>query len=215
MNQYHKINSVFKRDEKGRFTSEFSLPEFRYLQDNLWIATEKVDGTNIRVMWDGESVTYGGKTDNAQMPTFLYDKLRLIFEKPDMIEKFKNQFGVIPETGDPLQVCLYGEGYGARIQKGGGNYKEDGVDFVLFDVKIGDWWLERDNVEDIAIKLGIDIVPIIDMLTLTDAVKMVSTGFKSQWGNFTAEGLVLKPATELRTRRGDRIVTKLKYKDFN
>lgn len=29
------------------------MSEFDYLKDNTWIFTEKVDGTNIRIMWDG------------------------------------------------------------------------------------------------------------------------------------------------------------------
>ena len=33
-------------------------------------------------------------------------------------------------------AVLYGEGYGAKIQKGGGNYRAD-QDFVLFDVRVG------------------------------------------------------------------------------
>jgi len=41
-----------------------------------------------------------------------------------------------------------------KIQKGGGNYIADGVDFVLFDVWINGIWLERENVEDIAEKLS-------------------------------------------------------------
>ena len=53
---------------------------------------------------------------------------------------------------DPVDVTLYGEGYGARIQKGGGKYLAKSCDFVLFDVKIGDWWLRREAVDEIAIE---------------------------------------------------------------
>ena len=36
MKEYHKINSIYKRDEKTKqFTSEFACQEFEYLQDNL------------------------------------------------------------------------------------------------------------------------------------------------------------------------------------
>ncbi|MCP4215045.1 MAG: RNA ligase family protein, partial [bacterium] len=72
MKQYHKIQTVFKRDPENRHKTllegEFSIPEFEYLQDNDWIFTEKVDGTNIRVMFDGEKITFGGKTERAQIP---------------------------------------------------------------------------------------------------------------------------------------------------
>jgi len=50
MNKYHKISTVFKRDPENNFKTllfgEFATPELEYLQDNMWVFTEKVDGTN-------------------------------------------------------------------------------------------------------------------------------------------------------------------------
>jgi len=213
MKKYQKIQTIFKRDmsNKGQIIEgKFSLPEFEYLKDNQWVFTEKVDGTNIRVFWQPQElqpIRFGGKSDNAQIPTFLYDKLNSIFS----YELFSKSFGT--EIDD--YMCLYGEGYGAKIQKGGGNYKSDGVDFVLFDIKIGIWWLQRKDVEDIAQKLNLKVVPVIGEGTLAKMVEMTKKGFKSQWGDFTAEGIVARPKTELRNRKGERIITKIKYKDFN
>ena len=210
MKQYHKIQTVFKRDEKTKkiIENDYSLPEFEFLKDNPWVFTEKVDGTNIRIMWDGKQVTFGGKSDDAQMPVFLLYKLQELFEGTAKKQMFLEKFGT--EGG----VCLYGEGHGARIQKGGGNYVKDGVDFVLFDVKIGEWWLNREDVEDIAKFFGIKIVPIIGEGTLADAISMTRQGIKSQWGDFTAEGIVARPKTELKTRKGERLITKIKHCDF-
>lgn len=211
MNEYHKINTIYKRDmtKNGKIIEgEYSCPEFEYLKDNKWTATEKVDGTNIRVMWNGKSVVFGGKTDSASIPVFLLYKLQELFEG-NKKELFKEKFG---EEGN---VCLYGEGYGNKIQKAGKDYISDGTDFVLFDVKIGELWLQREDVEDIADFFGIKVVPIIGEFTLDEAVEKVKQGFNSQWGDFTAEGLVLKPKTELLDRRAYRIITKIKYRDFN
>ena len=107
----------------------------------------------------------------------------------------------------------HGEGYGAKIQKGGGNYRSD-QDFVLFDVKVGDWWLQRHDIEDVASKLSLDLVPIIGVGTLYEMADMANEGFSSRWGEFGAEGIVARPATELCTRAGHRIITKIKHKDF-
>ena len=212
--EYHKIQTVFKRDEitKRIIECDYSLPEFEYLKDNLWIFTEKVDGTNIRVMWDGGNVVFGGKTDSAQMPVFLLYKLQELFEGIQKRQLLKETFS---KDGVPFgEVCLYGEGYGAKIQGGGGNYNPNGVDFVLFDVNIGGIWLERGNVEDIAEKLGIRAVPIVGEGTLSEAVERTRVGFNSQWGDFIAEGIVARPKNELMTRRGERIITKIKQRDF-
>jgi len=202
MKEYAKIQSVFKRDEKTHkfILGEFSLPEFKYLKDNIWVFTEKVDGTNVRVMWDGSEVRFGGKTNDAQMPTFLLLKLQELF----LPGKFKE----LP----PL--CLYGEGYGARIQKGGGNYIPNGCDFILIDILIDNWWLERENIEDIASKLCIKVVPIIGSGSIDAAIAKTSIGFNSTFGNFSAEGIVLKPQVALTNRKGERVITKVKHKDF-
>ena len=190
---------------------DYSEPYFEYLKDNTWVFTEKVDGTNIRVMWNGENVVFGGKTDNAQMPTFLLYKLQALFEgtvkKQLFIKQFPQELDIKP------QVCLYGEGYGAKIQSGG-KYIPDGVDFVLFDVKIGDMFLLREDVEEIAKVFNIKVVPIIGEGTLNECIELVKKGFNSQWGNFEAEGIVARPKVELRDRRGNRIITKIKSRDF-
>lgn len=208
MKEYHKIITVFKRNPETKFRTllegDFASPELEYLAHNQWVFTEKVDGTNIRVMFDGERITFGGKTNRAQLPAFLVTRLNEMFLS--QLELFKEKF----TDG----VCLYGEGYGAKIQKGGGNYRLD-QDFVLFDVKIEDWWLQREDVLEISLALGIDIVPTVGSGTLYDMVIKGRDGFSSAWGNFRAEGIVARPATELKTRSGHRIITKVKYKDFH
>lgn len=205
MKEYHKIQGLYKRDEKTHkfIIGDYSMPEFQLLKDIEWEFTEKVDGTNIRIIWDTKKVRINGKTDNASIPSFLINKLNERFDE----EKFRYYF---PETS----VTLYGEGYGAKIQKGGGNYIKDGTDFVLFDVFIDDIWLERKNVEDISKKLNIKTVPIIGRGNLDDAENIVKSDLKSIWGDFYAEGIVTRPVVELRTRRGDRIITKIKRKDY-
>jgi len=215
MKEYHKIQTVYKRDPDNKMKTlidgDFSLPEFEYLQNNEWVFTEKVDGTNIRVIWDGDNITFGGKTDNAQIPNQLVNKLNELFLS--LKDEFKDIFKIDPISGVLSNICLYGEGYGAKIQKGGGNYRQD-QSFVLFDVKIDDWWLMRKDVEDIASKLSIDVVPIIGKGTLIDMVYTAKKGFKSQWGDFLAEGIVARPLIELKQRNGRRLITKIKHKDF-
>lgn len=207
MKEYHKIQTLFKRDMqkngKTLLEGQWTLPEFEYLAGNQWVFTEKVDGTNIRVMLRDGAVTFGGKTDNAQIPAQLVARLNDRFLP--LATAMQEVFG--------CDACLYGEGYGAKIQKGGGNYRAD-QDFVLFDVKVGDWWLQRADVEDVAQKLGIDVVPVIGEGTLHDAIAAAKAGIASTWGAFQAEGIVARPKTELTTRNGQRIITKIKCRDF-
>lgn len=202
MNEYHKINTIFKRDPSGKniLWGQYSQPEFEYLKNNDWAFTEKVDGTNIRIMWDGEKIVVGGKTDNAQIPANLYQRLQELFSAAGFLYAFDGP------------ACLYGEGYGAKIQNGG-KYSPT-PEFVLFDVKVGNFWLLREGVEDVADNLHLSVVPIIGHGTLDDMVDMCSTAFLSRWGDFPAEGIVARPATELQDRGGKRIITKFKLRDF-
>jgi hypothetical protein len=158
------------------------------LSKNKWVWTEKVDGTNIRVMWQEGNVKFGGKTDRAQIPSKLANRLIELFPSSKFMDN------VFPD------MCLYGEGHGAGIQGGGGNYSPT-QDFVLFDVKIDKWWLLRKDVEDIASKLNIPVVPIVGKGDLFEAQELVKNGFNSKWGNFLAEGLVLTPEVPFLTKK--------------
>lgn len=215
MIEYPHIDSIFKRDERGRFLfGQYSQPEFEYLRNLTWVGTEKVDGTNIRVIYDGalNGIRFGGKTDKAQTPPFLLERLQNIFYTTTMSERLPAQF--------PEGATLYGEGYGARIQKGGGNYNPLGVDFILFDVRVGNWWLTRSAVCEVAQALDLHVVPAVYYGGLDVAINFVRDGFPSIVASWRgepsthAEGLVLQPAVPLRRRNGDRVITKIKEVDF-
>ena len=207
MSEYVKIQTVFKRDRTTKYKTllegDYSLPVFEYLAGNEWDFTEKIDGTNIRVEFEAGIVTFGGRTDSAQIPAFLVKRLKELFPAEKIAAAF-------PDGGS---VCLYGEGYGAKIQNGG-SYIPDGCGFILFDVVCGPWWLERGNVEDVAAKLSVPVVPLVARGTLHDGIEMVRTGFKSLVGNCIAEGLVMRPRVELVDRAGNRVIAKIKHRDF-
>lgn len=211
--EYQKINSIYKRDQRGNFiVGDWACDEFGYLADKPWQWTEKVDGTNIRLHFDQDATFRGnehayiqGRTDNAQIPPQLLNVLVSLMQGLPWEVTFP----------DAEAVTLYGEGYGARIQKGGGNYLPDRCDFVLFDVKVGPWWLRRDAVEDVAEKMGLNVVPVVAVCDVMDAITMVKDGFQSKWpGVAMPEGLVGRPAVDLFDRKGERIITKVKHRDF-
>ena len=203
MKQYHKIQSIYKRDLKGKFlTGQWSTPELYYLSKNIWRWSEKIDGTNIRVGFGDGAYFYKGKTDNAQMPPRLLKALEELLPEKKVREVFEGDF------------CLYGEGCGFKIQKGGGNYYPDSNSFVLFDVKIGHWWLKQEDIPEIADKLGVIFAPSVMIGTIEEAIDKVKGSLKSDWGDFEAEGLVGRPMVDMLARSGSRIITKIKAKDF-
>jgi ATP-dependent RNA circularization protein (DNA/RNA ligase family) len=207
MSEYHKIETLYERDEKTfKLKPELILKNRVYGIVNPWIWTEKIDGTNIRVIWKEGKLTFGGKTDNAQIHA---DLIKWLYERitPDALK------AAFPE--DVTDAVIYGEGYGAGIQKGGGMYSPT-KQFIVFDVKVGEWWLSDENMRDVAEKLNLSAVPLIGEMTLAEATEMVRAGFKSRASVaiHDAEGLVGRPVEALFDKKGHRLIVKLKTKDF-
>lgn len=208
MQEYNKIDTVFERDVNGTkklIKGQFRSKTVEYLANNQWMFTEKIDGTNIRVCWDGHRVEFGGRTERAQIPATLVAYLNDTFGGDANEELFEQKFG-------ENEVILFGEGYGSGIQKGG-LYRSD-VSFILFDVLVGTTYLERENVEDIAKTFNIDVVPIIGTGTIAEAVNIVLTKPMSTIGKAPMEGIVARPVVEMKDRMGHRIITKIKVCDF-
>lgn len=208
--EYPKINGLYKRDEKGRFMfGSFARPEFDFLFGMNWLWTEKVDGTNIRLGYEpngfrgNEAAYIAGRTDRAQIPKDLLENLVELQRRTPWNRHFDGP------------VTLYGEGYGTKIQNGGATYGGE-PRFVLFDVKVGPWWLEYGDVVDVGRKLDIPVVPLIAQGPINQAENtVVNPKFTSAWGDFTPEGLVGRPPTTLFNKRGERILCKVKVKDYS
>lgn len=232
--EYGKIDTLFERDKQTFVVNpeEIKRPVLLSIRD--WIVTEKIDGTNIRVCMDADgTMAYKGRTDNAQIHqqlfmhlanTFTREKMMSAFFKPETPEgddtPLTEQVGdAIVKAGILPSVVLYGEGYGAGIQKGGG-YRPD-KSFILFDVLVdGKWWLKRADVENVAENLGIPIVQELGIMQIEEIVEMVRDGFDSPQAlldsgqKIPAEGIVAQPLEPLFFNDGKRVIIKLKTKDF-
>ena len=246
-NTYQKINTIFMRDAKNVIMpyEPFVEPEFEYLRSLKWRGECKVDGTNMRIevtkaeVWDDSmepsklegvqlNVRFAGKTDNAQIPPKLLKFMEDNYPKEKVlaslglkefipVEEWEVDHNWLTYESIPNIYTIYGEGYGAGIQKAGGNYIKDGVGFIVFDVKVNDIYLKTEARDEIATKLGAPIVPFMGYFTLDEAIEYVRKGFKTGlWDNkdFIEEGLVLRTDLGLRNRMGKRLIVKVKYEDF-
>ena len=180
------------------------------------------------------TVRFAGKTDNAQIPpklqkfmeenypdekVFAALGLKKFIPVEEWVEhKWVTSDGITPSyDAIPEIYTIYGEGYGAGIQKAGGNYISNGVGFIVFDVKVNDIYLLTSARDEIATKLGAPIVPFMGYFTIDEAIDFVRKGFKSTIAEnkeFIAEGLVLRTDLGLRNRMGKRLIVKVKYEDF-
>lgn len=219
--EYPKIDTLFERDPTTFVVDPTKLKKPVFGTVKEWDVTEKVDGTNIRVLYSpgfsskdspirgdcAPSVEFRGRSDNANTPGDLLQALAKLFPP----EKFTNLF--------QTSVTLYGEGYGAGIQKVGKLYRPD-KSFILFDVLIHDangqdWWLDTPQVQEIAKSLEIDAVPYWGRFTLDQIVAAVRSPSPSSISiDCLSEGIVARPIETLFDKRHERVILKLKTKDF-
>lgn len=206
LNKYPKIQTIWKRNAENEIIEgEHSREEFKEIQK--WDVTEKINGTNIRINYEPGHLQIDGRTNNAEIPEHLKKVLLELFTVAIMGSVFGKK--------DGTSVTLFGEGYGSKIQKGGGLYRKD-AGFILFDVKIGDWWLLRETVDDIASKLNIKSVPYIGYMDIDSIIDYVKARPESLVAEQTKimEGVVCRTKSMMLSRNGTPVMWKLKVRDF-
>lgn len=206
--EYQKINGLYERygvnnepipdgKKKGDFKEGiFSCPEFEYLQYNTWIWKDKLDGTNIRIYIEKDTIKIMGKGDNSNIPTPLLDWIK------NWYEENKSNIHNLNEG-----TILYCEGVGKKIQKAGINYGNQ-QHIRVFDININNYWLEQPNIISIAESINLHFAEVILQSSIPEAIKMI------QNDNQLIEGLVGKPEIRLNDIHSNQIITKLKKVDF-
>ena len=209
MKEYHKIETLFKfsQEHKKFIYGKFYNENVELLKDNKWFFTEKIDGTNFRIHWDGHKLQYAGRTDKAQ---FLKEQIDFI-EKELVNEEIEQLF---EQKFNEKIVTVYGELYGNKIQNGGLYTNGNGLDFKVFDIEICDIFLKFNDMQELANELGYGSVPLAMVGTIQNAIDYCERFDKSLFSNAKLEGLVGKPIGDFRDRLGKRIVVKIKKRDL-
>lgn len=218
--EYPKIDTLYNRDER-HFVIAGSLRRREFDIIKGWTLTEKIHGRNTRVtLFDNGEVEYGGKTDSAEIPPTLLEYLERTFS-PEVLKAAL----WLPNKTIPKAATIYGEGYGPKMMPGSGIYRKD-VSFRLFDCLIegtdGSWWLERSGIEDVARKLGIKSVPIIGYIEYLPKTAQIlhrllgeSVVAREESGTGAVpEGVVAQSDPPVYDKKGNRLMWKLKMKDF-
>ncbi len=212
--KYSKFNSPFKKDEKYLNTNELS----QYFPKGRWIKTEKVDGTNIRIILT--------KQDEEGNREIFVGSRKLILEEKDKgsqtyfhcikdvnLHKIKEYFKDVNST-----VIIYGEGYGAGVQKGGIYSKEK--NYRVFDIRIGEAYQDFEFVKKVCIDNQLNLIPV-----MTEVEEITYEECLNSLENFThtllnegdggqPEGFVYKFEPVLLNKYGERLIFKVKHKDF-
>jgi len=201
--EYPKINSLWKRDAAHNLIeNDYSRVEFGAFKK--WRVEEKIDGTNIRVYVQNGTITVKGRTNKAAVPA----EVLAFLSREEFMQKL-SCFG-------PNSVVLFGEGFGGNIQIGK-HYRPDAA-FILFDVYMLGKWCSREEVAEIAQKLGLDHPADLGMMTEDEVVAFVKskpTGKYNDTG-YPMEGIIARsePLVRFNEPGAGPVMWKLKVKDF-
>lgn len=207
---FQKIYAPFgRKNPKDRLvdTSIYSRNwvEMFYKNNIPMLASEKVDGTSVGIVWDGERISFIGHTDKSQFA-------------PRYLEYLQSRFGTkefeacVEEIFEDKSVILYGEGISKDYNV---HYGCPDGEFIFYDVQLANGkFMNRTALVEIAEKLGMK-TPYEEVMTMQQAIDYVKQRPMSKLDSSVhMEGLVLRPTVELYTSNDERIICKVKVKDF-
>ncbi len=123
--KYPSILTMHQLGEKGRLKNEFTTP----LEGEKLFATEKIDGTNVRIVCSGHEYLIGSR---EFILTHNHD---LYFDPAQGIVQGLNTLGItdlIPYTKQ--LTVIYGEFYGGKVSSNSKWYGQDKIGFRVFDI---------------------------------------------------------------------------------
>ena len=213
--EYQKIETVFVYDKTARmFRSSYFNPIVRYLARAEWIGSEKVNGANSSVYWDGHTIQFFGRTG-----TDFIEGQKEALERTfgGMEVAFEQAFG-------SKQVRLFMECYGGKIcreEGGAGRYRNNPA-LIGFDVQINGIYLDRSAIRQIFSSFGISAVGMKPYTSLEEAIREVQwmadakkeSPLNEEGFHTEQEGLVLLPKIRLFDHQYNRIAVKVKCEDM-
>jgi len=229
--EYGKTENLFKRDpDTHKLTYEKRLPEFDLVHEFSWIATEKIDGTNVRIIIENGDLgddpfrtELRGRTNKANLPTGLY-----VYPDQDGLLNLYRDWDMPKDT----ILTFYGEAFGAGIQKGGSYSSSKHIrvfDLVtsrrrfseeMDDLGLDHRWAHYGAFCEAAQYAGLSVAPrVFPGFTLAEMIERVRHGFRSPTAQLhgaggDAEGIVCRTDPYIFDSRGNRIMFKLKTKDL-
>ncbi len=221
MTPYSSIETVYTRDKE---TNVLNFGEIRCIENTCiktWTISEKIDGTNIRVIVTKGGIEVRGRTDKAELNHDLIKAILAIFPSHErLLEYFTEYRG--QELPEEWSVTFYGEGYGAGIQSGG--HYSDTKRFRCFDLLLGEsWWTDDDEMRRVCDELGIPTAPWLAVTPnlpktreeLIEIIPFSQVALEDRGvSDVPAEGIVAKPLHVLLNRHKDRVMWKITLREW-
>lgn len=126
LTKYPSILTLHKFGQKGRLTSEWATD----IQGETMFATEKIDGTNVRIICLGNEYLVGSRE------FILHHNEDLYFDPAQgIVEGLKELKVKIPIDFQQLTV-IYGELFGGKVSANSKQYGTDKLGFRVFDMAV-------------------------------------------------------------------------------
>lgn len=179
-------------------------PDALTLPEGECYAMEKIDGTSAHIKWkDGKVHFFSG---GSKFETFkeLFDEGALAKFFLDVEERHLAN----------LEVVIYGEAYGAKVQGLPHRYG-DKLKFVAFEVHWNDIWLDVPEAERIVNFCGLEFVhyvkiPCTEAAFNAERDKPSTQAQRNGMGEQLSEGIIIRPLTERYREDGTRCIWKHK-----
>jgi hypothetical protein len=127
LTKYPSILTLHQLGEKGRLKNEFTTP----IQGEIMYATEKIDGTNARIVCYGSEYLIGARE------FILHHSHDLYFDNAQGIVDGLKELNIkIPQT--EKFTVIYGEFFGGKTTSNAKWYGQDKNGFRVFDIAVYD-----------------------------------------------------------------------------
>jgi Rnl2 family RNA ligase len=192
------------------------------------VATEKLHGTNFRLYFPAgmtsiEEVQYGGRNEefgDGTGSTFYGGKpVRFFKERPELLTQMMETFASYSFS----DVTVFGEAFGAGVQKGVRYATDDAILFRAFDIAVAENFLTYDLFVEVCEKSGLPRVPEIwrgdpTVASLDALLEKVSTEAEKNGvvdAKNLSEGVVVRSNPLFRDVFGQWLIIKHKSEGFS
>lgn len=148
--QYPSIVTYHKFGERGRLTDEIQV---RFEPDEAVFGTEKIDGTNARIILPPEGRTLPGETDYliGSRTELLTAQGDIVYnEALGIVDAVRGAADTLRKYGPyPKWTVVFGEVYGGQVGSKARDYSSTNAtefrvfDVMTFDADVLDWPIER------------------------------------------------------------------------
>jgi Rnl2 family RNA ligase len=218
-----------------KYHSIKNINNINYIDDDEWIAMEKIDGSNLQFIITKDDIKTGRRNSLLEEDDIFCNFQKVRDSLRSKLVQMRELVGVGVGVGVGEDIIVYGEIFGGYYQKMEDckqDYKQDyraiavqkntcycpDNRFCVFDIRRGEEYLNYDEMEKLCKEVDILYCEAIHRGSFSELKSLdpvFQTTFPQKFGfdeikNNNAEGYVIRPVITKRDSRNNRVIFKLK-----